>query len=79
VRQGTRESLRRAVRRAAVEMQAHGVEEGDVYRALEHAVTGHPACARFDRMMVKTGEPYSRSVIAAMQGWALPVPERLPD
>ena len=78
VRQDTRESLRGAVRRAAEEMQSHGVDEVGVRRALERAVLGHPACARFDRMMVMTGEPYSRSVIATMQGWALAAPERLP-
>jgi hypothetical protein len=70
VRQDSRETLRRAVRRATAEMQAHGVGEAAVYRALERAVTGHPACARFDRMLVKTGEPYSRTVIATMQEWA---------
>jgi len=79
VRQGARESLRRAVRRAASEMQSHGVGEAGVRRVLERAVTGHPACARFDRMMVMTGEPYSRSVIATMQGWASVVPEPLPE
>ena len=66
-RQGTRESLRLAVRRAAAEMQAHGVSGAGVCRALERAVTGHPACARFDRMMIMTGESYSRTVIATMQ------------
>ena len=59
-----------AVRRAAAEMQAHGVSGAGVCRALERAVTGHPACARFDRMMIMTGESYSRTVIATMQEWA---------
>jgi hypothetical protein len=71
VRQGTRESLRRAVRRATAEMQAHGIAASGVCRALERAVTGHPACARFDRMLIMTGEPYSRTLIATMQEWAL--------
>jgi len=71
VRQGTRESLRRAVRRATAEMQARGIVGSGVCRALERAVTGHPACARFDRMLILTGEPYSRTVIATMQEWAL--------
>jgi hypothetical protein len=79
VRQDTRETLRRAVRRAVAEMQSHGVGEAGVCRALERAVTEHPACARFDRMLIVTGEPYSRSVIATMQGWALAVPEPLPE
>ena len=79
VRQDTRETLRRAVRRAVAEMQSHGVDEAGVCRVLERAVTGHPACARFDRMLIVTGEPYSRSVIATMQGWALAGPEPLPD
>ena len=70
VRHGTRESLRQAVRRATAEMQAHGVGGADVCHALERAVTGHPACARFDRMMIRTGESYSRTVIATMQEWA---------
>ena len=78
VRHGTRESLRRAVRRAAAEMQAHGVDDAGVRRVLERAVTGHPACARFDRMMLTTGELYSRTVLATVQGWALAAPERLP-
>ena len=83
VRQGTRESLRRAVRRATAEMQAHGIVASGVCRALERAVAGHPACARFDRMLIMTGEPYSRTLIASMQAWALadrPVrPDRLSD
>ena len=69
VRQGTRETLRHAVRRATAEMQSHGVSEAGVRRALERAVTGHPACARFDRMLLVTGELHSRSMIATMQGW----------
>jgi hypothetical protein len=60
-------------------MQSHGVGGAGVSRALERAVTGHPACARFDRMLIMTGEPYSRSVIATMQRWALAVPEHLPE
>jgi hypothetical protein len=71
VRPGTRESLRRAVRRATADMQARGIVASGVCRALERAVTGHPACARFDRMMIMTGEPYSRTLIATMQEWAL--------
>jgi len=71
VRQGTRESLRRAVRRATAEMWARGIVASGVCRVLERAVTGHPACARFDRMMIMTGEPYSRTLIATMQEWAL--------
>jgi len=71
VRQGTRESLRRAVRRATAEMRARGIVASSVCRALERAVTGHPACARFDRMMIMTGEPYSRTLIATMQEWVL--------
>jgi len=71
VRQGTRESLRRAVRRATAEMRAGGIGGSGVCRTLERAVTGHPACARFDRMMIMTGEPYSRTLIATMQEWAL--------
>ena len=39
VRQGTRESLRRAVRRATAEMQAFGVGEAAAGRALEEAVS----------------------------------------
>jgi hypothetical protein len=79
VRHGTRESLRQAVRRATAEMQAYGVGGAAVCRALERAVTGHPACARFDRMLIMTGEPYSRTVIAAMQEWALAEPGGLPN
>ena len=83
VRQGTRESLRRAVRRATAEMRAGGIGGSGVCRTLEHAVTGHPACARFDRMMIMTGEPYSRTLIATMQEWALAdwtvQPDRLPQ
>jgi hypothetical protein len=75
MRQGTRESLRRAVRRAMAELQAHGVGGAAVCRILERAVTGHPACARFDRMLLTTGEPYSRTVIATMQSWALAEPD----
>ena len=71
--------MRGAVRRAAAEMQSHGVGGAGVCRALEQAVMGHPACARFDRMLIMTGEPYSRSVIATMQGWALAAPALLPE
>jgi hypothetical protein len=78
MQQGTRESLRRAVRRATAELYAHGVGGAVVCRALERAVTEHPACARFDRMLITTGQPYSRTVIATMQGWALAESGRLP-
>jgi hypothetical protein len=79
VRKGTREMLRCAVRRATEEMQSHGVAGAGVCHALERAVTGHPACARFDRMLIKTGESYSRTVIATMQGWALALPDQLSE
>jgi hypothetical protein len=78
MRQGTRETLRRAVRRATAELQAHGVGRAAVCRALERAVMEHPACARFDRMLITTGEPYSRTMIAVMQGWVLAEPGCLP-
>jgi hypothetical protein len=52
-------------------MWERGIVASGVCRVLERAVTEHPACARFDRMMIMTGEPYSRTLIATMQEWAL--------
>jgi hypothetical protein len=69
-RRSTRESLRRAVRRLTAEMAVQGIDEARVSDALARAVTEHPACARFDCMMLATGERYSRGLIATMQGWA---------
>jgi hypothetical protein len=78
-RQGTQETLRRAVRRAVAEMQSQGVGGADVCQALERAVTDHPACARFDRMLIVTGQLHSRSVIATIHAWALAEMAPLPE
>jgi hypothetical protein len=69
-RRSARESLRKAVRRLMAEMEIQNIDAVHVARALERAVTEHPACARFDCMMLATGERYSSSLIATMQGWA---------
>lgn len=65
-----RPTLRTAVRRVALEMEAFGAEPGSVRHALERSVMEHPACARHDRLLLVTRMRYSHQVIAAMQAWA---------
>lgn len=65
-----RPMLRAAVRRVMLEMEAFGAEPASVRRALERSVMEHPACARYDRVMLVTRMRHSQQVIAAMQTWA---------
>jgi hypothetical protein len=64
-----RPTLRRAVRRAAAEMEAVGTGPAVVRQVLERSVLEHEACARYDRMMLVTRERYSHQVVAAIHGW----------
>jgi hypothetical protein len=65
-----RTMLRTAVRRVVLEMETFGAEPASVRRALERSVTEHPACARYDRVMLVTRTRYSHQLIAAMHAWA---------
>lgn len=65
-----RPTLRTAVRRVALEMETFGAEPASVRRALERSVSEHPACARYDRVLLVTRTRYSHQVIAAMHAWA---------
>jgi hypothetical protein len=65
-----RPMLRMAVRRVVLEMETFGAEPASVDRALERSVTEHPACARYDRVLLVTRTPYSHQMIAAMHAWA---------
>lgn len=65
-----RPTLRTAVRRVALEMGAFGAEPASVRHALERSVMEHPACARYDRMLLVTRTRYSHQVIAVMHAWA---------
>jgi hypothetical protein len=51
-------------------MGAVGAQPAAVRQALARAVAEHAACARHDRMLIVTSEPYSAYVIAVMQEWA---------
>ena len=62
--------LRAAVRRVVLEMETCGAEPSSVHRALERSVMEHPACARYDRVLLVTRTRYSRQVIDAMHVWA---------
>ena len=65
-----RPMLRTAVRRVVLEMETFGAEPASVDRALERSVMEHPACARYDRVLLVTRTPYSHQMIAAMHAWA---------
>ena len=64
-----RPTLRRAVRRAAAEMEAVGAGPAVVRQVLERSVLEHSACAQYDRMLIVTRERYSHGVLAAMHAW----------
>jgi hypothetical protein len=65
-----RPMLRTAVRRVVLEMETFGAEPASVDRALERSVTEHPACARYDRVLLVSRTRYSHQVIATMHAWA---------
>jgi hypothetical protein len=70
-RPGTwRSTLRGAVRRVTLEMEAVGADPAVVRLALQRSVMEHAACARYDRMLIVTRARYSEGVIAAMHEWA---------
>lgn len=64
-----RPTLRTAVRRVVREMETFGAEPASVRRVLERSVLEHPACARYDRMLLVSRTRHSHQVIAAMHAW----------